>query len=396
MKPMSELFAHSNIDLETLKQRAYNMRWAQQPDGVIPLTAADPDFKCAPEIVEAINAYSTKQVFSYGPAEGLPSFKEAIAAQWLEERKVSWSAGHILPVDSAAQGMFVIARACLQPGDEAIIFDPVDFLFRASVEHAGGVCRLLSIDPVTGKFDPDELNRLINPKTKLIGLCNPHNPIGKVYTRDELLQIGKIAVEHKLWIMNDEVWSDIIYKPVEFCSMASLDDEIWQRTITVYGFSKGYGLAGLRVGFIASPDQHIHQRVVRASGVNTTAFGVSTLSQVAAQAALQHAGYWKKSFVVHMQRMRDLAQAQLTGMKHVSCHVPHGCYVMFPSIKATGRTSVEIVDYLLAEARVAVVPGIEKWFGRNAEGHIRVCIATSEKILTEALGRMTEAFARLG
>lgn len=385
------IFDNSAIDVEILKQRAFNMRWAQQPAGVIPLTAADGDFPCAPEITEAISQYMSKRFFSYGPAEGLTTFRNAICNSWYDERKINWEPQHILPVDSAAQGMFVIAKTFLNPGDEAIIFDPVDFLFKAAIENAKGVAKLLPINVISGKYDVEKLESLINPKTKMICLCNPHNPSGKVFSREELLQIGQIAVENNLWIMNDEVWSDIVYPPVQFCSMAALDKEIRQRTITVYGFSKAYALAGLRVGFIAAPGEEAFKKIYKASLVETTACGVSTISQIAAQAALEHAAYWRIAFVAHLKKMRDMAFEKLNKIKNIQCHLPDGCFIMFPSITATNLSSAEFADYLLQQAKVAVVPGIERWFGKGAEGHIRLSYATSQEILEEALNRIESA-----
>src|SRR6476469_6274163 len=124
------LFDDSNINMKALEERAFNMRWASVPADVIPLTAADPDFQCAPEIIEAINRYAAERTFAYCPPEGILSFRKIIAEISTERRKIKTNENSVLPVDSAAQGMFIIAARCLQPGDEAIIFDPIDFLFR--------------------------------------------------------------------------------------------------------------------------------------------------------------------------------------------------------------------------------------------------------------------------
>lgn len=388
-------FSDADINMKALRQRAFNLRWATQPEDVIPLTAADPDFKCAPEIIEAINAYSAERTFAYGPAEGLKEFREVISRTVGERKNIKTSPDLILPVDSAAQGMFVIAKYCLQPGDEAIVFDPVDFLFKTSVEAAGGVAALFPVDVTTGKFDADHLRSLITPKTKMICLCNPHNPIGKVYSKEELEQIGQIAVKHDLWIMNDEIWSDIIFPHTTFTSIASLSPEIAERTLTVYGFSKSFGLAGLRVGFIISPSAMVHEGIIETSMVRTTAFGVSTVSQVAAQAAFEKCWYWVDGFLQHLTVNKNYAVDRLNKMPGISCHNPQGCYLVFPDIKATGRSSTILTELFLKEGRVAVVPGAAKWFGPGAEGHIRICIATSHNFLKEGLDRMEHTLLKL-
>lgn len=389
------MFTDAEINMKALRQRAFNLRWATLPADVIPLTAADPDFKCAPEIVEAINAYSAERTFAYGPAEGLPQFREVIAATVLERKNISTSPELILPVDSAAQGMFVIAKYCLQPGDEAIIFDPVDFLFRKSVESAGATPVLFPVDVQSGKYDIELLRSLITPKTKMLCICNPHNPIGKVFSKAELEELGQVAIEHDLWIMNDEIWSDIIFPHHQFTSIASLSPEIAERTLTVYGFSKSFGLAGLRVGFIISPSAMVHEGIIETSQVRTTAFGVSTVSQVAAQAAFEKCWYWVDGFLQQLTLNKNYAVDRLNKMPGISCHHPQGCYLVFPDITGTKRSAASLTDILLKEGKVAVVPGAEQWFGPGAEGHIRICIATSHNILKEGLDRVEHTLAGL-
>jgi aspartate/methionine/tyrosine aminotransferase len=123
-------FSNDNIDLALLKKKAFNYRWAEVEEGCIPLTAADPDFKVAKPISKAIMDYAREGYFSYTPKRGLPEFKEAMSAYLKQTKGEIIDPGHILPVDSAARGMYIIAEALLAPGDEAIVFDPVDYLFR--------------------------------------------------------------------------------------------------------------------------------------------------------------------------------------------------------------------------------------------------------------------------
>ena len=127
------MFKNNSVNLTLLKQRAFNLRWATLPEGVIPLTAADPDFPSAPEISEAISSFAKDKYYCYGPPEGLPDFKESIATYFQVKRNVPVSPAFSFPVDSAAFGIYLTCKAFLSPGDEAIIFDPVDFLFRYSI-----------------------------------------------------------------------------------------------------------------------------------------------------------------------------------------------------------------------------------------------------------------------
>ena len=382
------MFKNNSVNLTLLKQRAFNLRWATLPEGVIPLTAADPDFPSAPEISEAISSFAKDKYYCYGPPEGLPDFKESIATYFQIKRNVPVSPAFSFPVDSAAFGIYLTCKAFLSPGDEAIIFDPVDFLFRYSIESVHAKAIPFAIPPGTIKVDFEELELLITKNTKMICLCNPLNPTGKVFTKEELTQLGEIACKHQLIILSDEIWSDIVFKPAVFTSIASINEEIRNQTVTITGFSKSYGLAGLRIGAVMAHNQQHFTLLMDASMHYSTIHGVNVLSQIAATTALNSCGYWLDNFVDHLSNMRNLVVNELNTIPGFKCIAPDGCYVAFTDITATNKTSQEIHDLLLNEAKVAVVPGLKQWFGDGAEGYIRMSFATSEEILTDALGRV--------
>ena len=381
-------FGADQVNLDILKKRAFNLRWASVSEGVIPLTAADPDFPCAQPIREAISRYVQDGYLSYGPPEGLIEFREAVAENYVSSKNVGFDPGHILPVDSAAFGIYLICKTFLHAGDEAIIFDPVDFLFRYSVETVNAVAVPFSIPPATSKVEFDALEELITPHTKMICLCNPLNPTGKVFTKEELNQLGEIAIKHDLIILSDEIWSDIIFKPFQFTSISSLDNEIRNRTIIVTGFSKSYGLAGLRIGAVLAPNKDHYTKLFSTSLHQSTIHGSNVLGQIAATAALKECGGWLKEFIIHLQNMRDLCVTELNSIKGFNCISPEGCYVAFVNIEGTGRTSKEIQELLISSAKVSVVPGLKEWFGEGATGYIRLSFATSEEMLKEALLRI--------
>lgn len=385
-------YTHANIDLDILRQRAFNYRWATLPPDVIALTAADPDFPVADPIRDAVVDYAKSGVYSYGPHTGLPEFRQACAAMMRERRGVETAqAEHILPIDSVASGMTVVTRLLIKPGDEAIIFDPVDYLFRTSVEAAGGKVVLLPQNAETGRLDWSALPGLITARTRVLGVCNPINPLGLVLRPDELQILGDCAIAHKLWILNDEIWSDIVFPPHQYHSLAAMGGEISQRCITVHGMSKTFGLAGLRVGYIHAPTDELYEGLVNTSQVLTTAGGVSTLSQVAATAALTQAWPWVDAFMQHLLSQRNLAVSRLNAMPGVTCPLPEATYLLFPCVTVPGKNSNAVQSYLLEVGRVATVPGSTKFFGPGAEGHLRICFATSQEILTEGLDRMERA-----
>lgn len=382
------MFNSGLVDLNILKKRAYNLRWATMPDGVIPLTAADLDFPCAPEIAEALCRFTKDRYLCYGPPEGLPQFKESMAGYFQKKRNIPVSPELVFPVDSAAFGIWLTCKAFLNAGEEAIIFDPVDFLFRYSIEAVGGTAVPFSIPAGNKAVDFEHLENLITKKTRLLCLCNPLNPTGKVFTVDELLRFGEIACKYNLVILSDEIWSDIVYLPHIFTSIASLNEDIRNRTITVTGFSKSYGLAGLRIGAVIASNTNHYQKLFDASLHSSTIHGANVLSQVAATAALNECGYWLNGFINHLHAMRNLCVNELNTINGFTCIPPEGCYVAFVNIKETNKNSEEMSELLFNTAKVAVVPGLKQWFGEGAEGYIRLSFATTEEILSDALSRI--------
>jgi len=299
---LQPMFSNESVNLQTLSKRAFNLRWAVVPQGTIPLTAADPDFPCAEPIREAVAKYAKDGYFSYGPAEGLPSFRSSLANNYLDTRKVVYHADHVLPVDSTAFGIYLTCKTYLSAGDEAIIFDPVDFLFRYSVEAVGATAVAFPTPQSPEAIDFSSLEQYISAKTKMICLCNPLNPTGKVFTKQELKSLGEIAIKHDLIILSDEIWSDIIFAPHAFTSIASIDEEIKKRTITITGFSKSYGLAALRVGAVFCPDAYSYSKIFETSMHASTVHGCNVAGQIAATAALDECGEWLASFVAHLSR----------------------------------------------------------------------------------------------
>ena len=391
----TSLFDCDAVPIEVLKQRAFNFRRAETAADVIPLTAADPDFRCAPEISQAIAEYALEGVFSYGPHQGLDSFKHALSEGLAHRKDYRLNPELILPIDSVASAMYVVAKTYLNPGDEAIIFDPVDFLFEQAVLAAGAQVKRCRFNAKDGQFDLASLDELINERTKLIGVCNPHNPLGRLMTEQELSTLAHLAKQHNLMILNDEIWSDIVYPEHTMHSFHHLEPALMEHVITVYGFSKSFALAGLRVGAIFAPSEHHYQQLVTSSNVMTTAGGVSTLSQIAATAAVLHCWYWVDEFLIHLTHMRDYAVARLNAMPGVHCTSPQATYLLFPDISATGLSSETLTEELLKD-KLAVVPGSPRFFGPAAQGHIRICFATSETLLRQGLDRMETTLHRLG
>ena len=382
-------FEDNAVNLDILRKRAFNGRWAGVGEGVVPLTAADPDFQVEPKVLQAMKDYLDGGYLSYTPKLGFPEFREAIAQGINARKSEGVEPGLVLPLDSAARGMYVIAGAFLKPGDEMVIFDPVDFLFKESCLAAGGVPVLFPARPRadgTG-LELGDLEDYITPKTRMIGLCNPHNPWGTLYTREDLEHILDLANRHNLWIMNDEIWSDIVYPEQPFLSINQVEGDK-SRVISVYGFSKSFGVAGLRIGCVYCNDRAVFDKLVEESAVLTTAGGICSISQVAGTACMRHGFERLDAFLVHLRQNRDYALERLSRLEGITCRKPQATYLLFPDITATGLASQDFAAFMEKEVKLAIVPGTEKFFGPGAEGHIRICFATSRAILKEGLDRL--------
>jgi len=390
-----DLFNNNAVKLDVLKRRAFNYRWAEVPDGVIPLTAADPDFGVAKEIREAIIQYTEAGYFSYTPKLGLPEFIEAIHRYLYETKGEKVNKECILPIDSAARGMYIIAEALLTAGDDAIVFNPVDFLFRKSVEHAGANPILFPANVVNGKIDLSQLEAYITGKTKMICLCNPHNPLGLLYEKEDLQLILDLAEKYDLWIMNDEIWSDIVYPEKPFLSILNVDRTKNDRIFSVYGFSKSFGIAGLRAGCIYCDNNDFFEKIIEASCVMETAGGISSLSQVAGMACLNESRYWLEAFKKHLTEMRDYLCERVNLIPGISCRVPEATYLAYVDVRSFGMTSEAFVNYISKNSNVYLIPGGEKFFGSNSEGYIRICFATSQEILKAGLDRLEKGIHML-
>jgi aspartate/methionine/tyrosine aminotransferase len=389
-------FSDDAVPLKLLRERAFNLRWAQQPEGVIPLTAADPDFPACPAVQERLIGYVREGVFSYVPPEGLPGFREAVAEWMRSTRGMASGAEEVFATDSAASAMAVVARSGLAPGDEVLVPDPVDFLLQHTVSQAGANPVRV---PVTAATAAEEfisgMAARLTPHTRMLWLCNPHNPLGVVYPREWLEKVAGWAIEHKLRILSDEIWSDIVYPPQRHTSVAALGKDIAQNTVTIYGFSKNFALAGLRVGCLICPNAQWRRQIVAASDAESTVYGVSALSQVAVIGALTGGREWLREFIAHLHGQRDYVVERLSRWPGVTAFSPQGTYVIFPDVRKLDSDAERLCRHLLERARVALVPGAARWFGPGAAGHVRICFATSRGILKEAFDRLDAVLMEL-
>jgi len=250
------------------------------------------------------------------------------------------------------------------------------------------------------RFDEERLKNAVTSRTKLIFVCNPHNPTGRVMTREELESIADIAVDHNLTVMSDELWEDIIFDGRRHISLASLNSDVADRTVTSFGFSKTFGVAGLQVGYSVATNKQL-MRKLKSVGFRDTGDpdepalrGTGSLALAAAKAMLSRSvDYYVKELVAYLQEVRELAYERLAAIDGIQLNPLEGTFLTFPDMSGFEMTSERMTEYLLKEARVAVESGSE--FGSSGEGHIRVNIGTSMEILTEALNRIERALKEI-
>jgi aspartate/methionine/tyrosine aminotransferase len=394
------LASRSAPDFDALRKRAFNLRWAECPPDVIPLTAADPDLPVASAVTNAVARYVATPHLPYGPPAGLPEFRNALAAHFARTKSADVDPTRVIATNSAASAITLVARALLRPGDEVIVQDPVDFLVAESVRRAGATARFWKAQD--GRFTAagleEALGSAAKTRVRAIFVCHPHNPMGTLWSASEVRAIAQVAAERGIAIVSDEVWSDVVLdgRPCRsFAAHGSDDCHAW----VVHGMSKGYAMAGLRMGAVIAPDRAAADAFVSSQGFAHTIEGASTLSQIAATAALREADAWRANFLDHCTRMRDIAMRRLSKLEGVSIRTaPEATFVLFANVTGTGIPEEELARRIERCARVRVVPGSPRWFGAGAAGHIRLSLATTHEVLDEALTRLelswTEILAR--
>ncbi len=368
---------------------APGMKWHTYPPDVIPLWIADPDFPVAMEIKKALlNAVHDEDLF-YNFDE--PTM-EVMAEKITRVNGLEASGDDVLITQGVIPAMWLAVRHACGQGDEVIVTDPMYFHFLTAQEVTGTVPVRWNLDMEEGyKFDVERLKELVTSKTKLIFVCNPHNPAGRVMTEEELKGIADVAVDNEIVVMVDELWEDIIYDGRKHVTLASLSPEIERLTMTTWGFSKTFGVAGLRMGYTCATNKERMEDLRRlAADITRT---TNNLAKAAAPVMLDHRlDWWRRDIIAHLHKVRGLCEKRLDELPGVTYPKLEGTYLMFPKFDC-GKTSDELFEHMLEVGKVAFEPGPE--FGNQGEGHLRMCIATSEGILNEVFDRVEKALAKL-
>jgi aspartate/methionine/tyrosine aminotransferase len=368
-------------DSNFLNNNAYNMRWACVEEGHIPLTAADWDIQVSSAVSEAVTTYLQFQSFPYGNNTGMDAFKKAIANHFNQRKNAVVNPEEVLATNSAAKAIDDVYSFLLKEGDEILLADPVDFLLAECARRKNVVIK--RYQQRSSGIDFAELDSLVTSKTKALVICNPHNPLGYVLQKEQLQALSNWANEKGIVIISDEVWSDIVHTEESFTSIRAVNSKAW----IVYGLSKGFGLAGLRIGAIIAPSEEQAELLSEKQGYSRTIEGASTLSQIAATAAMENGWEHTQEAVSLFKKNLEHAVLAFNKSEYLKCEMPQGTFVL--SVQHPKNWNTEILcERLAKEAKIHVVPGLEKWFGPGAIGSFRISLATTPEIAAEGISRI--------
>ena len=348
------------------------------------LAGGEPD-KDTPEnikkaAIEALNNGATK----YTPSVGLPQLRQAIADKLQRDNGLTYDINQICVCSGAKPAVYTALRATISDGDEVIIPSPYWVSYPSMVELCGGTPVLVETKAENGwKITPEEFENAMTPRTKMIILTTPHNPTGTVYSEEELRALGQIAVDEDILIIADEIYEHLVYDDTKHVSMASLSEDIYNLTITINGFSKGYAMTGWRLGYSAAPE-HIAKYIKLIQ--DHTASNATTFCQYGAIEALTG----DQSFISDLREEYDFRRqyvySRLSAMPKIKVVEPKGAFYFFIDTTELGMNSLDLCEKLLDRYKVAAVPGIA--FGND--NAIRISYCTSLDVLKEGLDRLED------
>jgi len=356
---------------------------------IVHLEIGEPDFDTPAHIKEAAKAALDQGYTHYGPSAGLPELRQAIARCAGKRRGLEFAPEMVVVTPGAKPIMFFVILAVAQEGDEVIYPNPGFPIYESVINFVGAKPVPVQLREEKGfSFDPQELVSLITPKTKLIILNSPQNPTGGVLTAKDLEIVAEAAKERGIWILSDEVYLEILYEGV-FETISRLPNMLDQ-TIILDGFSKTYAMTGWRIGYGIMPPR-LAEHITRLQTNSNSC--VNSFVQRACLAALEGPQDDVLKMVAEFKRRRDVIVAGLNNIKGVSCLKPKGAFYVFPNIKATGKSSSWLEQYLLNEAGVASLSGTS--FGKFGEGYLRFSYANSVENIQLALERVGQALQKL-
>ncbi len=367
------------------RRASESVKWNAYPEDVLPLWVADMDFPSPPQVQEALQERAAQGVFGY-PIER-PGAREAVTG-WLERRH-GWRVDpeSIVFLPGVVTGINLALQVFTRPGDGVVVQPPV---YRPILDAAERNERLRQEAPLqrdtAGRYFVERaaFKAAFTPQTRAFVLCNPHNPVGRVFTPSELENMAETCLRHEALIISDEIHGDLFFEGARHIPIASLSPEVAQRTVTLIAPSKTFNLAGLKASMAVIPNPKLRERF--AGGFPGVISKVNLFGMLALETAYRSGEAWLDEALAYLQSNRDFlidyTQKHLPGIR---VYPPEGTFLAWMDCRASGIQGSPS-KFFLKKARVALNEG--QWFGPEGKGFVRLNFATSRAVLTEALERM--------
>ena len=359
-----------------------------QGKDILSFSAGEPDFD-TPQVIKdaaikAINEGFTK----YTAVDGIPALKKAIIDKLQRENGLTYTPAQVITNNGAKHSLFNLFSAIVEEGDEVIIPAPYWVTYPELVKYCGGTPIEIQTDDASGfKMTPEQLKNAITPKTKMIVLTSPSNPTGSVYSKAELIALGKVLEGTDIIVASDEMYEKLIYDG-EFTSSAAVSEDMYKRTITINGLSKSVAMTGWRFGYMAAHRTDIIQATKTLQSQSTS--NINSITQKAAIVGLDGSADADVEMMrVEFKKRRDVAVEMFNAIDGLSVLKPDGAFYLFVNIKEVSDNSLQFCEDLLKETGVAVVPGI----GFGSDGYFRFSFATDMQSIKEGIRRI-EGFVK--
>ena len=371
-----------------------------QGEDVIGFGTGEPDFNTPERIKQAGMRAIENNETRYTPVGGSDLLKEAIISKLKRDNGLVYEKNQILASCGAKHSFYNLAQVLWQAGDEVIIPAPYWVSFPEIVTLAGARPIIIYAGADQDfKITPDQIDKAVTPKTRAILINSPSNPTGSAYDKKELEKLADCALRHKLLIISDEIYEQIVFDGFRHTSIASISKEVQKQCVVINGISKSYAMTGWRIGYIAAGDAEITKQAGKLQGQSTS--NPCSVSQAASIEALAGPLDEVYAMVSEFEKRRDIIVKHLRQIPGVSCNTPKGSFYSFPDFSkiygkkdTTGKVlegSLDFTDYLLTTEKVAIVPGIA--FG--ADSYARLSFATSLEKIEAGVQRIKNAVNNL-
>ena len=360
---------------------------------VIGLGAGEPDFDTPENIKQAAIEAMNRGMTKYTPADGTPELKAAVASKFERENNLTYTPQNIVVSTGAKQCLINTLTALIDEGDEVLIVAPYWVSYPDMTLLSGGKPVILNTSIEQGfKLHPDQLREAITDRTRLLMLNSPSNPTGVSYSMQELQDLASVLLEHPdVFVVTDDIYEHILWSGEPFCNIVNACPELKDRTVVVNGVSKAYAMTGWRIGFAAANEQLT--AAMRKIQSQTTS-NPNSIAQAAAVEALNGPQDSIQMMAEQFKKRHDFIVASLNEINGMTCLAGDGAFYAFPDCREminaleSVNSDVELSQYILNEAEVAVVPGSA--FG--GDGYIRLSFATGMETLEQAISRLKNLF----